>query len=56
MGGALKAGLQCSREEDGGTWELYHSNLLAKPTFFSKLQTAALTMIMGKVQVVNYST
>ena len=24
-GGALKAGLQHSREEEGGTWELYHS-------------------------------
>ena len=32
-----------SREEEGGTWELYHSNVLAKSTFFSKLQTAALS-------------
>ena len=31
-----------SREEEGGTWELYRSNVLAKSTFFSKLQTAAL--------------
>ena len=23
-----------SREEDGGTWELYHSDILAKSTFF----------------------
>ena len=34
--------LQRSIEEEGGTWDLYHSNLLAKSTFFSKLQTAAL--------------
>ena len=27
-GGALKAGLQLRREEEGGTWELYHSNIL----------------------------
>ena len=31
-----------SREGEGGTWELCHSNLLAMSTFFSKLQTAAL--------------
>ena len=37
----MKAGLQ-SREEEGGTWELYHSNILAKSTFFSKLHTATL--------------
>ena len=36
-GGALKAGLQHSREEEGGAWELYHSNSLAKSTFLSKL-------------------
>ena len=40
--GALKAELQCSREEEGGNWELYHSNFLTKSTFFSELQTAAL--------------
>ena len=31
-----------SREEEGGSWELYHSNILAKSTLFSKPQTAAL--------------
>ena len=43
-GGALEAGPQHSREEKGGTWELYHSNLLAKFT------PAALTeMIDGMI-------
>ena len=41
-GGALKAELQRSREE--GTWELCHSNILAKSTFCSKVQTAALML------------
>ena len=43
VGGALKAGMQSSREEEGGTWELYHSNILAKSTFCWNLQTAALS-------------
>ena len=29
-GGALKGGLQLSREEEGGTWELYSFNILVK--------------------------
>ena len=32
-GGALKVGLQHSREEEGGTWELYDSDILTKSTF-----------------------
>ena len=35
-----------SREEEGGTYELYHSNVLAKSTSFSKLQTAALIELL----------
>ena len=34
-----------SREEEGGTWELYHSNILTKSNFFSKPQTAALNKL-----------
>ena len=37
-----------SREEEGGTWELYHSHFLTKSTFFSKLQTAAVIVISAK--------
>ena len=35
-GGTLKAGMQRNREEEGGTWELYHSNIYNKSTFFIK--------------------
>ena len=38
----LWEGLRRQRAEEGLTWELYHSNVLAKFTLSSKLQTAAL--------------
>ena len=44
-------GLESSREEEGVSWELYHTNFLTKSTFFSKLQTAALTMDAGHITI-----
>ena len=40
-GGTLRPGLQHSKEKKDGPGGSAHSNLLAKSTFFSKLQTAA---------------
>ena len=38
MGGALKG------EEEGGTWELYYSNILTKSTFFLKTPDCSFNM------------
>ena len=48
--GSKQPKMQRSREEERGVWELYHSNILAKSTFFSKLQTAALMILVIKYQ------
>ena len=40
-------------EEEGGTWD--HSNVLAKSTLFSKLQTAALiNYFVSSIDILTY--
>ena len=45
MGRGFEGRAAAQRGEERGTWELHHSYFLAKSTFLSKLQTAALSTL-----------